>query len=143
MKMMKLLMRGSLAGLGGLCFVRARENDAITAALGASLDVTAETIEAVEFDGIVDAQVSLTVTNIEPVLALEVYVVFEDGQEVSVGDIAPGGSAASAPVTFTVNSPEIATRSIPVPVTLTFFLDEVFEESPATLVVFLAEPAGE
>jgi len=114
------------------------------AALGASLGVTAETIEAIDFDGIVDTQVTLTVTNNESVLASDVYVVFEDGLEVSVGDVAPGGSAESGLVTRTIDNSEYPSRSFPVQVTLTFFLDDVFEELPETLLVFdLGAPFGE
>ena len=108
------------------------------AALGASLDVSAETIAVVEnFPNDQDAEISITVTNGESVLASDVYVVFEDGQDVSIGDVAPGGSAASAPVTRNIDSSEFPTHSFPVPVTLTFFLDGLYEELPTTLVVQL------
>ena len=113
------------------------------AALGASLGVTAEKIEVIEQNDIADAQVSLTVTNHESILASDVYVVFEDGLEVLVGDIAPGGSATSGPVTQTIDYSEFPTRHFPVPVTLTFFLDDVFEELPTTVVVNLGSPSGE
>ena len=111
------------------------------AALGASLDVSAETISIVEnFPNDQDAEISITVTNGESVLASDVYVVFEDGQEVSIGDVAPGGSAASAPVTRNIDSSEMPTHNFPVPVTLTFFLDGVYEELPASLTVELGGP---
>ncbi len=111
------------------------------AALGASLGVTAETISVDELLDSVDAQVTLTVTNGGSVAASDVYVVFEDGVEVSVGDVAAGGSASSAPVDRSMDISEMPTRNFPVPVTLTFTLDGVYEELPATLVVHLGAPA--
>ena len=111
------------------------------AALGASLGVTAETISVDELLDSADAQVSLTVTNGGSVAATDVYVVFEDGQEVSIGDVPPGGSAASAPQARTLDLVEMPSRNSPMPVTLTFTLDGVYEEMPATLFVHLGIPA--
>ena len=113
------------------------------AAQAASVQVTAETIQVVEIDDFANVEFSLTVTNGTSVLASDVYVVFEDGVEVSVGDIAAGGSASSAPQTLTIDLLQMPTRNSPLPVTLNFTLDGVYEELPATLVVHLGVPAGD
>ena len=107
------------------------------------VEATAQTIQVVESGAFVDVQFSITVTNGESSVASNVLVEFEDGLQVSVGDVSAGGSAVSAPETRTIDTSAMPTRNVPIPVTLRFALDGVNVELARTLVVHLGAPAGE
>jgi hypothetical protein len=104
---------------------------------------TAETIEMVESGEYVDVQFRIVVRNEEPSVASNVHVIFEDGVQVNVGDVAPDVSATSAPERRIVDTSATPTRHIPVPVTVRFSLDGVDVESMQTLVVDRPTPEGE
>jgi len=82
----------------------------------------------------------VTVTNGESSVASNVNVVFEDGVQLGVGDVAAGGSAVSAPEKRIV---DVSSRNTPLPVTLQFILDGVNVELATNLVVNLGAPAEE
>jgi hypothetical protein len=107
------------------------------------VSATAQTTQVVENGDLVDAQFSLTVTNGATAQALGVIVVFEDGQEVAVGDIAPGGSAQSASGSRTLDLSAMPTRHYPVPATLVYSLGGVNVEAPTTVVFDLGSATAD
>ena len=107
------------------------------------IQATAQTIEATENGEQLDVQFRIAVTNGESVVASNVYVVFEDGGQVNVGDVAAEGSAVSAPERRTLDTSAAPTRNVPVPVTVKFSLaDGTNVELAQNLVFNLPAPAG-
>ncbi len=92
--------------------------------------------------GILDVQFRIEVTNGESSVASGLLVVFEDGQQVFVGDVDAGGGATTDPVTRTIDHSALPTRHFPVPVTLRFALNGANVELPATLILNLDVPEG-
>lgn len=81
----------------------------------------------------VDAKFNIAVTNAAGAAALNVWVVFADGQEVVVGDVAAEATGTSAAVSRTLA--EVVTANQPVPVTLKYSQDGAAVEVAATLIV--------
>lgn len=106
------------------------------------VSATAQTIAVAESGGAAEVQFKVTVTNGGSSAAANVIVVFADGLQLRVGDVAPEGSAVSEKETRTIDVSVLPTRSQPVPVTLKFAVDGVNVELAQTLVLNLGAPAG-
>lgn len=107
------------------------------------VEATAQTVEVVENGDLVDLKFRLAVTNGESSVAVNAWVVFADGQEVYVGDVAADGSASSAQQTRMIDVSATPTRHFPVPVTVRFTLNGVNVELTQTLVLHLYVPEGQ
>jgi hypothetical protein len=111
-------------------------------ALAQQVVAEVETISVSEIGTSADVQFRVTATNGEASVAVNVKVVWEDGVETNVGDVAPGGSAASATEQRIFDTSAMPTRNFPVPVTVRFTLDGVDVALAQTLIVGLGAPAA-
>ncbi|MEW6321520.1 MAG: hypothetical protein AB1635_10575 [Acidobacteriota bacterium] len=88
-------------------------------------------------NGIADATFTITIANGSDAALQNVWVVFDDGTEVQVGDVAAGGSAASAEQQRAFDVSSSPSRNVPVPVTLKFTADGDTAEIRSTVVLHL------
>lgn len=102
----------------------------------ASLELSALTIT----NDIAEATFKLAVKNEQEVSLSGVFVVFEDGFEVSVGDVAAESSTESDAVTRTFDlSQHLRTLNIAIPVTLKYAADGNAVEQATSVVLHLSE----
>jgi hypothetical protein len=100
--------------------------------LNVSLKVTEVTVTG----GVADATLAVEVHNEESVAANNVWVIFEDGTEASIGDVPAEGSAASAESRYTFDlSGKLPTLNVPLPVTLKFSIEGTAGEKPAVAIL--------
>ena len=101
----------------------------------AQVQANAQVISVVESGNFIDVQLKVSVTNAGDSLASNVVVRFEDGLQISLGDVAAGNSAVSATQTESVDVSTKPTHHVPVPVSVTFVVDGQSVEVSQTLVV--------
>ena len=88
------------------------------------LNVVLNVTEVTVTDSIADATLAVEVQNEESGAVTNVWVVFEDGTEVSVGDVPAEGSASSAAARYTFDlSDKLPTANVPLPVTVKFSIE--------------------
>lgn len=103
------------------------------AASAQDVSASATNVEVTAAGDVVEAKFNIAVTNRSGAAAANVWVVFADGQEVQVGDVAAEGTGTSAAVTRTLT--EVVTANQPVPVTLKYSQDGAAVEVATTLIV--------
>jgi protein-disulfide isomerase len=132
-------MTGITSTLRGLLGLSLLAMAAIAAApLTASaqqVQAKAQVISVVESGDFIDVQLKVIVTNSDGSVASNVLVRFEDGLQVSLGDVAPGQSAVSATQTESFDISLRPTHHVPVPVKVTFMLNDESVELSQMLVV--------
>ena len=106
-----------------------------SAASAQQVQANAQVISVVESGDFIDVQLKVSVTNSGSSVASNVLVQFEDGLQVSLGDVAPGQSAVSATQTASIDISVKSTHHVPVPVSVTFTVDGQSVEQSQMLVV--------
>lgn len=87
------------------------------------LNVVLNVTEVTVTNGVADATLAVEVQNDESDAVSNVWVVFENGTEVSIGDVPAEGSASSAPAQYTFDlSDKLPSANIPLKVTVKFSL---------------------
>ena len=131
-------MRGAHIFLG-LAFVVALCGAAVRASdVGQQVSAKMVASEVLVGNGQADATFTIEVTNGEATSATNVRVVFSDGAEVAIGDVAPERTASSDSQRRTI-ALETPTRQQPVPVTLKFSIDGTDVEVSAILTLSISE----
>lgn len=114
-----------------------------SAASAQNLSAKAEVISVTEGGDFIEVQLKVSVTNSDSSVASNVFVLFEDGMQIGLGDVAPGGSAVSQTQKQTINVSEHPTRNLAVPVTLSYrFKGQDVEQKAALYVRRAAAPGG-
>ena len=110
---------------------------AMSSAFAKSDDVSAAMVasEVVVDNGLADTTFKIEVVNRGASPAANVRVVFADGGEVIVGDVAAEGSASSDSQRRVIDISAMPTRNFPVQVTLKYSQDGADIETPATLIL--------
>jgi hypothetical protein len=103
------------------------------AASAQDLSASAVNVEVTASGDAVEAKFNVAVANRSAAAAANVWVVFEDGLELQVGDVAAEGTASSALVTRTFA--EVLTANHPVKVTLKYSVDGASVEQVTMLIV--------
>lgn len=132
-----------------LCFPRFRSGVVITALFFACLtglsaravNVSAVNASATIHDGLANVSFKIEVANTADSAMTNVFAVFEDGTDVSLGDIDAGATVQSAQQSRTVDIGDSASRSIPIKITLKYSQDGDTIETPTKLAVFADEGA--
>ena len=89
---------------------------------------------------VAEATFKVVVTTEEATAMGQVWLVFDDGIEVSVGDVPAEGSASSEPLTRTFDlSQHIRSQSVPLQATLKYSSDGVAVEQATTVVLQLGQ----
>lgn len=89
---------------------------------------------------VAEATFKVVVSTEEATAMGQVWLVFDDGIEVSVGDVPAEGSAASEPITRTFDlSQHIRSHSVPLQATLKYSSDGVAVEQATTVVLQLGQ----
>ena len=87
------------------------------------LNVVLNVTEVTVTNSIADATLAVEVQNEESDAITNVWVIFEDGTEVSVGDVSPEGSASSSAASYTFDlSGKVPSANVALPVTVKFSL---------------------
>lgn len=105
------------------------------------VEAGAQVVQVVESGAFIDVQLKVSVTNKESSVAQNVFVIFPDGLQVSLGDVAPGKSAVSATQTQSIDISSRPTHHVPVPVTVKFTFNGQNVELAQTLVVDRPAPS--
>lgn len=106
-----------------------------SAASAQQVSAEAQVLSVAESGDFVDVQLKVSVTNSDSSVASNVFVFFEDGLQIGLGDVAPGGSAVSQTQTQTINVSQHPSRNLAVPVTLNYRFKGRDVEQKATLYV--------
>lgn len=106
-----------------------------SAASAQNLSAKAEVVSVTEGGDFVEVQLKVSVTNSNSSVASNVFVLFEDGLQIGLGDVAPGGSEVSQTQQQTINISERPTHNLAVPVTLSYRFNGQDVEQKATLYV--------
>ena len=109
---------------------------ATTSRAAAEVEVKPRVLSATENSGFIDVQFQVAASNSD-VAAVNVWVRFADGAQISLGDMAAGATAVSGVQTMTIDSSTLPTRNVPVPVKVLYVVDGVNVESDQTLLVSL------
>lgn len=105
---------------------------AATPTEAAEVSIAATDATVTMANGVVSAQFRVAASNGEAGDATNLVVVFQDGTQVVVGDVAAGGTATSGPETLTFDVSNRPTRHQTLPVTLRFTLGgQAVEQSAA------------
>jgi hypothetical protein len=91
-----------------------------SAASAQQVSAKAQVLSVTEGGDFIDVQLKVSVTNSNSSVASNVWVFFEDGLQVGLGDVASGGSAVSQTQRTTINVASHATRNLSLPVTLKY-----------------------
>jgi hypothetical protein len=91
-----------------------------SAASAQNLSAKAEVVSVTEGGDFIDVQLKVSVTNSDSSVASNVFVMFEDGLQVGLGDVEPGGSQVSQTQTQTLKVSDRPTHNLAVPVTLNY-----------------------
>ena len=113
-----------------------------SAASAQQVEAKAQVLSVTEGGDFVDVQLKVWVGNSEPSVASNVFVAFEDGLQVGLGDVAPGGSAVSQTQRQTINVVQQRSRNLALPVTLKYRFKGRDVEQKATLYVRRATASG-
>jgi hypothetical protein len=108
---------------------------ASSTAAAQQVEAKAKVIKVVESGAFIDVQFTVTVSNRDSAVASNVFVIFKDGLQVGLGDVAPGTSAVSATQSESIDVASMPTRHVPVPVTVKFVFKGQNVEQSQTLVV--------
>ncbi len=110
---------------------------AMTTVAARSGDVSATMVasEVLVQESLADATFTIQVTNSGSSSASNVRVVFSDGAEVAIGDVAAEGSATSDSQRRTFDTSAMPTNNFPVQVTLKYSQDGAAVEAAATLIL--------
>ena len=120
-----------VCALAALLTVNARAEQVSVNAVSADVTVTGDLLRAT---------FKIEVTNKEPSAITNVFVFFEDGSSVAIGDVNADGTTVSDAVSRQVDLTDQAqTRSQPVKVTLKFSLDGQSIEMPSVLTLNVPE----
>ena len=106
-----------------------------SAASAQPVSAKAEVLSVSEGGDFIDVQLKVSVTNSDSSVASNVFVLFEDGLQIGLGDVAPGGSEVSQTQTQIINVSERPTHNLAVPVTLNYRLNGQDVEQKDTLYV--------
>ena len=106
-----------------------------TTAAAQQVQASAQVLNVVENGAFIDVQLRVAVANGESAVASNVVVAFEDGLQVSLGDVAAGQSAVSTVQTESIDISTKPTHNVPVPVSVKFVLNGQSVESAQTLLV--------
>jgi hypothetical protein len=104
-------------------------------AASAQVDAKAQVLSVVESGDFIDVQLKVTVTNGGSSVASNVLVGFEDGFQLSLGDVAAGQTAVSATHSESIDISTRPTHHVPVRVRVQFVVDGEAVELSQTLVV--------
>lgn len=107
----------------------------VPAAAAQSVSATLEATEVIVQDGVADTTFRIVVTNGESAALGNVVVVFADGAEVAVGDVAPDATVASESQRRSFDLGGSHSRHVGVPVTLKYSRDGAAVEQSADLVL--------
>jgi hypothetical protein len=114
-----------------------------SAASAQNLSAKAEVVSVTEGGDFIDVQLKVSVTNGDSSVASNVFVLFEDGLQVGLGDLAPGGSEVSQTHKQTINVTERPTHHLAVPVTLSYrFKGQDVEQKDTLFVRRPTAPGG-
>jgi hypothetical protein len=110
---------------------------AMTTAIAKSDDLSATMVasEVLVQENLADATFTIQVTNGGSTSASNVRVVFSDGAEVVIGDVAPEGSATSDSQRRVFDTSATPSRTLPIQVTVKYSQDGADVEVPATLIL--------
>jgi hypothetical protein len=100
------------------------------------VEASVQTIQVVENGSVINVQFRITVTNRESSPASDVFVIFDDGQQVALSDVDPDASVRSGIETRSIDVSTQPSHSIPVTAKLKFVLNGVSVERAQTLVFF-------
>lgn len=104
------------------------------------VEVSAVGSEITEQGSIATAKFKIQVTNHEETAITAVRAVFEGGIEVAIGDVAADATVTSAAQKFLFNTADLmATKNVPVHITVNFTVDGTEQSMPALLVLRRAE----
>ena len=113
-----------------------------SAASAQNLSAKAEVVSVSEGGDFIDVELKVSVTNSASSVASNVIVLFEDGLQVGVGDVAAGGSEVSQTQHQTINVSERPSHNLPVHVTLKYTFNGQDVEQKDTLYVRRSTPGG-
>ena len=106
-----------------------------SAASAQQVAAKAQVLSVTEGGDFVDVQLKVSVTNSDSSVATNVFVIFEDGLHVGLGDVAPSGSKVSLTQRQTINVSQHPSRNLTLPVKLTYRFKGKDVEQKATLYV--------
>lgn len=107
----------------------------VPAAAAQSVSATLEATEVIVQDGVADTTFRIVVTNGDAAALGNVVVVFADGAEVAIGDVAPDATVASESQRRSFDLGGSPSRHVGVPVTLKYSRDGAAVEHSADLVL--------
>jgi hypothetical protein len=117
-------MTGIASRLRGVCSLVALVVVSVFASASAAsaqqLLARAEVLSVTEGGDFIDVQLKVSVTNSDSSVASNVFVFFEDGLQVGLGDVAAGGSAISQTQKQTINVSKNPSKNLSLPVTLKY-----------------------
>jgi hypothetical protein len=132
-------MTGMASRLRGFSLLAALTLAALVATASAAsaqqVEAKAEVISVVESGSFIDVQLRVSVTNGESSVASNVFVFFEDGLQIGLGDVAPRESAVSQTEKQSIDTSARPTQNYPLPVTVKFTFDGKDVEQKQTLYV--------
>ncbi|HEX6164789.1 MAG TPA: hypothetical protein VFZ31_15580 [Vicinamibacterales bacterium] len=116
---------------------------AVAVALGASLLTAREprvsaamlTSAVTIQNGIADATFKIEITNEEPTAMSDVFVVFADNMQLSVGSVPAEGSATSGEMTRSFDVSDNPSKYTAIPVTLKYSVDGVSVEAAINIIL--------
>ena len=114
-----------------------------SAASAQQIAAKAQVVSVAESGDFVDVQLKVAVTNDDSSVATNVFVVFPDGLQVGLGDVAPGQSAVSETEHETISIAGDPSRNLAIPVTLKFRINDRDVEKADTLYVRRAAAPGQ
>ena len=125
-----------LAGTVTLLFLAALAPAAAEHRVAAEFEISQLTV----VNGVAEATFKVVIKNEETYSLAGVWLVFDDGFEVSIGDVAAESSGASDSATRTFDlSQHISSLNVPLPATLKFAVDGSNVEQPTSIVLHLQE----
>ena len=113
-----------------------------SAASAQQVEAKAQVLSVTEGGDFVDVQLKVWVGNSESSVASNVFVFFEDGQQIGLGDVAPGGSAVSQTQKTTINVAQHPSKNLALPVTLSYRFKGRDVQQKATLYVRRTTASG-
>jgi hypothetical protein len=106
----------------------------------ARISVMAVDSEVTVSDSLATAKFKIQVTNQDETAMTSVHAVFAGGFEVAMSDVAAGATVTSASQKLVFNAADlVASKNVPVPVTLKYVTDGVEQSASAVLVLRRAE----
>ena len=132
-------MTGTASPLRGFASLAALALAAIvstaSAASAQQVQAKAQVVSVVESGAFIDVQLKVSVTNNGSAVAANVFVLFEDGLQIALGDVAPSQSAVSSTQRESLDISAHPTRNVAVPVTVKLSFNGENVELKQTLYV--------